>query len=435
MVQDRRHQLTERQFGLLAIGGTVGAGLFLGVGEGLRTAGSALLLLFAIAALLAWAVTHALGELVMAKGLAATYLEAAGAILGRRLMFVQGWGYWSAAILACMAQLTGAGLILHGIIHTPVWLSALIALGALALIQRLSVHAVGQVEVWLTSIKVATLVLILLLGIVALLHPLWEGSPGLDGIVGSGRTRAPGSSWLRATPLALFSFGNAEIIGIAAAELEQGAGRLRRAIRNFILRLAVLNLGVAAAVLVLIPMAALPKEESPFVTVFVRCGLPYAHEVIAVILISVMISSCNSCLYGANRVLEALAAQGCAPRALTVRNARGAPAYALGLTLVGVVLAIVLHVFVPTKAFGLLLAAAAIFGLANWTLILIAHLKLRRGAAPGDILALAGVGAAAVEITLQPAFTLATGLALAILSALALLFGLKLPVTCRRGAA
>ncbi len=401
------------------LGGVLGAGIFLGIGDGLRDAGAGMMVLFALAASLAWLVTRALGALALAQGGGVSFVTTTMAHLGRRTAFVQGWGYWGAAVLACTAQLTAAGTLLSAWVPLPPWAAALTGLVLAAALNRLRVDVFGAVEAGLSACKVALISLVMLLAVISGLR--WGGAP--SALLAPAMWVPRGvSGWLSALPLALFAFGNVELVGLAALDLADAKRTLKRTIVRVVLSLAILYVGVTAALLVLLPPHSLELPANPFALVLAHAGVPGAAPVIDALLIWVMISSCNACLYGATRVIRALAAERCAPAMLMISNAQGAPGAATVLTAASVGLAVLLGATLPGRLLLPLMAGAAMLGLVNWSLFLLAHCKLQAGPrAWPDLAGLAAIMAALALMASQPALHIATGVVVVSIAGLAAL--------------
>ena len=424
--------LSEGQAGLLALGGTIGAGLFLSIGDGLRSAGTGLPLLFAGGALLAYAVTRALAELAASLGGRVTFVTLSARFLGRRVAFAQGWGYWASAILACMAQLTAMGVFARALWPVPAWLVAPAALLVLTGVNRLDVRLFGSIEAGLAAIKVTVLALVILLGAVALASPAMLPGAGAGRLARESLLPAGFSGLLAAVPLVLFAFGNSELIALASADLDDARHILGRTVRRFMARLALLHIGVAAALLLLIPHVDLSPAESPFVTLLARANIAGGGAIMNVVLIWVMLSSCNACLYGAARALRALADEACAPAWLAREAANGSPANAIGLSMLAVATLMGVSALASGELFALLLGAAATLGLLNWALFLLAHRRFRVAAsrpAHASSAALAGIAAALLAIATPPPLRSSAATAIAAMALLALVARLRTDVT------
>ncbi|MGC1301224.1 MAG: amino acid permease [Caulobacteraceae bacterium] len=373
--------LSKRQLEFIAFGGSIGAGLFLGVGQGIRLAGPGMLLAYATAGLMVFIVARGLGEMALADGKPDVFLRYTERYIGPMAAFVQGWSYWICCVLICMAELTAAALFMaQWFPNLPGWITEFTGLALVFAINRSSVRVFGEVEFWISLVKIVTIVGFLILGLFLLsglggakipgasVSNLWEHGGWLPKGVGG---------VLTALPLALFAFGGSELIGIAAAEAETPTRAVPKAINGVLIRLGVFYLGTTAVLLCLEPWNSVPTDSSPIVQVLARIGVPAAANLMNVVLISAVLSSCNSILYAATRTLKVLGAIGGAPGGLAKVNVHGAPEVAGRLIVVVIALGLISTRFLPHGVFGLLLTTVAIIALVNWALFLIANLRFR----------------------------------------------------------
>jgi L-asparagine transporter-like permease len=445
------HQLSARQLEFIALGAAVGSGLFIGVGQGIRIAGPGILVAYLIAGLMVFIVARCLGEMALADAPPKVFTTYTERYVGPRSAFVQGWSYWIICVLVCTADLTAAGLFVRlWLPKLPLWIPELAGLTLVFAVNRLRVRVFGEVEFWISLLKIVGIGAFLLLSVALLMSPtprlpgssisnLWtQGGflpKGLLGVVA-------------ALPVALFAFGGSELIGIAAAEAERPERSLPRATNGLLFRLALFYMGTTLALVCLEAWRDVPVDSSPIVDVLRRTGVPAAATMMNAILVSAVLSSCNSTLYAGARVLRVLGEGGAAPKRLSKLNANGVPALASGVTLGAVATAILLGRFLPNGLFGLLMAMAAVIVIANWTLFLVAHLRFqrlrkaegeRRFAAPGApwstvavlVLIVGTMIVALGDSGLRLGALLATG----VLLSLAMVATLRTPRTSAAGAA
>ena len=376
----RGYSLTRRQLEFLTIGGTVGAGLFLGIGQGIHLAGPAVIVAFLLAGAAVFVVARCLGDMALDVRGAATFVRTTRLNLGRRTAFVEGWSYWACVVLTCMAELTGAGMLIGAWIPAvPPWTAALAALILLSTLNRMGVRTFGEIEFWMALLKIVACIAFLILGLQVCLK--FESVPGtgLANLWKDGGFLPNGwRGLILALPAAVFAFGGTELIGLAAAEADDPARSIPRAINAIVIRLALFYVGVTVALLVVLPWRTIPTTGSPFVLFLARLGFRSASGIMGIVLISAVLSSCNSCLYGSTRVLKSLADEGLAPPFLSRRNRRGAPGPSLAWCMAVIACAIGVEGLLSSRLFAILLTAAAITGLVNWAIFVMAHLHFRR---------------------------------------------------------
>jgi len=382
MTDGLRRELSTRQVEFLAMGGTVGAGFFVGSGQGLHMAGPMLGLAYGVCGLVVFIIARCLGELSIADPAQGSFVGHIDRQLGPAFAFVSGWSYWLTAVLVCMAELTAVGLLLHAWFPgLPQWIPAFLVMALLFAVNQSAVRIFGESEFWLAILKIGTIVVFLLLGLLAALLPghLGLGDAGVANIWRFG-TGAGGSvaGFCAVLPVALFSFGGVELFSMAAAETADPVRTLPRAVNGLLFRVIVFYLGATAALLVLMPWPLSVPGTSPFVSVLQRLHVPAAAALLNVVLISAVVSTCNSMLYGATRTLRTLALGGHAPARWAEVGRRGVPVTASRISVAVVSAVIVLNYLLPSEIFGLLLGMTAIVVTANWTLIVVAHLRFRR---------------------------------------------------------
>jgi len=374
--------LKNRHLQLMAFGGAIGAGFFLGSGAAIRQAGPALLIAYLLAGCMIYLIMRALGELTLAYPSPGSFAAYTTRFIGPLAGFITGWSYWLACLLVGVAEITGIGLLLHRYYpNVPQWVPALCATVMLYAINMRTVKSFGESEYWLSMIKVITLIAVLLCGLDVLIFKIGTVGPHAHignlwqhgGILPTG---FPGL--LTALPLVIFSFGGTEVIGLAAAETDKPEHTLPRAINGVFSRIILFYVGSLAIVMMLYPWNSIDPKDSPFVLVLKQAGFAAAAEALTFVAISAFFSSSNTALYGSSRILHALASAGDAPTRLQALNKRNIPY--LSVTLSGAVLmfGVVFNYLIPDEIFGYLLSAVAWITLWMWTSIMLSHFSYWR---------------------------------------------------------
>ncbi|MGA5132809.1 amino acid permease [Streptomyces olivoreticuli] len=373
--------LRPRHLTMLALGGVIGAGLFVGSGTGLRVAGPAIIVSYALAAGLALLVMRMLGELAAnmpASGSFSVYAERA---LGKWAGFTAGWLYWWVTVIAIAIELIAASSILHQWLPAvPQWTFALVALAVFTIANMLSVASFGEAEFWFAGIKVAAIIAFLALGVTAMCGALpGVHSPGLDNITGHGGFVPQGWNSIVAGLLAVvFAFGGMEVITMAAAESGDPARSVTKAVNSAIWRISLFYLGSIAVIVALLPWDSAEPGRSPYVAVLDRLGVPGAGRLIEVVVLIALLSAMNANLYGASRMAHSLAARGAAPRALLRTSRRGAPRLAVAASAAFGFCSIALDHAWPERILPFLAKAMGGAMLFMWLTVAVAHLVLRR---------------------------------------------------------
>ena len=371
-----------RQLEFLAIGSAIGSGLFVGSAQALRTAGSSLLLAYAICAAAVYLVARCLGEMTLAFPREESFVDHVGRQLGTVASLVSGWGFWSTLVLIGMAELTAIGLLAHALVPAlPQWASTAVAFVVLILTNLAPVNRFGTAEVIMSSLKVLVILVFMGLALIVAIDParLALRDAGLKNIwVPGGLFPGGWRGLLQTLPVALFSFGGFELISLAAAETEAPGQAIPRAVNGLLLRFVIFYLGTAVSLLVLLPWNQMTPGISPFLVILQRLHFRAAAAFLDVVLISCILSSSNALLFAAGRVLRTLARQGAAPARLGRLSTTGVPAAGVLVSAVVIFGAIGLNAAVPKALFGVLMQLVAVITAVNWILIITAELVFRR---------------------------------------------------------
>jgi amino acid transporter, AAT family len=381
--------LRNRHIQLIAIGGTIGVGLFLGSARAIHDAGPGLLLAYALGGIVIFFMMRALGELLTYRPVAGSFASYAEEFCGPFSGFVTGWTYWFLWVTMAMAELTAIGVyIRYWLPDFPQWLPALIALGVLYGANLLAVRVFGELEFWFALIKVITIMALILAGLaVILLH------------VGKfGTTASFSNLWthggflpfgvrgvLLTMQIVTFAYSGVELIGVTAGEAQDPQRALPRATNGIIVRILVFYLGALAVIMALVPWDELSPTVSPFVYVFQKLGVAGAASIITLVVITAASSSCNSGLFSTGRMLWTLAQRGHAPRAFASLNERHVPAAGIHLSAAVMLIGVVLNYVVPKDAFVWITSIAVIGTLWTWGIIMVSHLKYRQAVRAGRV--------------------------------------------------
>jgi amino acid transporter, AAT family len=380
--------LRNRHIQLIAIGGTIGVGLFLGSAKAIHQAGPGLLLAYAVCGVAIFFILRALGELLTYRPVAGSFATYAEEFCGPFAGFVTGWTYWFLWVVMAMAELTAIGIyVRYWFPDVPQWLPALIALILLYGANLLAVRVFGELEFWFALVKVVTIVALILAGLaVIMLHVgsfaatasfanLWSHDGGFlpFGITGV----------LLTLQIVTFAYSGVELIGVTAGEAQDPLRALPRATNGVILRILIFYLGALTIIMSLVPWEQLSPTVSPFVFVFSKLGVPGAAGIITVVVITAASSSCNSGLFSTGRMLWSLAQRGQAPRAFATLNSRHVPAAGIHLSAAVMLLTVVLNFLVPKEVFTWVTSIADIGTLWTWGIILVSHRNYRRAVSAG----------------------------------------------------
>ncbi|MCS5735807.1 amino acid permease [Herbiconiux daphne] len=387
-----RASLKPRQVQMIAIGGAIGSGLFLGAGGQLASAGPALVFVYALCGLFAFFILRALGELVLHRPSSGSFVSYAREFLGEKYAFAAGWMYFLTWATGSIVDVTAIALYLHywsAFTVVPQWALALVALVVVLGVNLLAVKVFGELEFWFALVKVSALVIFLVIGVI-FLSAGWpvtvdgdQISTGLTMIATHGGLLPNGILPLVVVGQGvIFAYAAIEMVGTASGEMADPQKQIPRAINTVIIRIAVFYVGSIALLALLLPSTAYSASESPFVTFFSSIGSPEAGAIAGslmnFVVLTAALSSLNAGLYSTGRILKSMSFNGAAPRFVGRMSRSGVPYGGILLTATFTLVGVGLNAIVPQQAFEIVLNIAALGVIAAWATILLAHWALYR---------------------------------------------------------
>ncbi|WCC80277.1 amino acid permease [Cutibacterium equinum] len=383
--------LKNRHLQMIAIGGSIGTGLFLGTGGRLAQGGPGLALSYAVCGIFAFLMVRALGEMAIRRPSSGAFVSYAREFMGERGAYVTGWFFFLDWAVTVMADITAVALYLHywrAFQPVPQWVLALIALAAVFTLNMLSVKVFGEAEFWFAAIKVAAIVAFMIAAIWAVVTgaPVGHDTAGFHNMSAHGGFFPKGFMPVVALTLGvIFAFGGTEMVGVAAGEAKDAAKILPKAINSMILRIFVFYVGSVVLMTLVLPYTAYSDGESPFVTFFTRIGIPHAGDVIQIIVLTAALSSLNAGLYSTGRTLRSLAMAGEAPKVAAKLNRHHVPAGAIVITTSLGLLGVALNAFLPGSAFDIVINLAGIGIAGTWCMVLLTHTRFLRQVKRGEV--------------------------------------------------
>ncbi|OXM44059.1 amino acid permease [Amycolatopsis alba] len=383
--------LKPRHVNMIAIGGAIGTGLFLGAGGRLAQAGPALAIVYAVCGLFAFFVVRSLGELILYRPSSGAFVSYAREFMGEKGAFVAGWMHFLNWSTTGIADITAIALYAHfWSFFTPIpqWVLALIALAVVLALNMVSVKLFGEMEFWFAIIKVAALVTFMGIGIFLLVtqQPIDGQVPGFSLLSDHGGIFPAG-----VLPMVLivqgvvFAYASVELVGVAAGETENPRKIMPKAINSIMWRIGIFYVGSVVLLAMLMPWSSYSKSESPFVTVLSHVGVPQAGNVMNLVVLTAALSSLNSGLYSTGRILRSMSLAGSAPKFTGVMNKNHVPYGGILLTSAVCVIGVGLNAVVPSQAFEIVLNFAAVGILGTWAIIVLSHLLFVRKAKLGEV--------------------------------------------------
>ncbi|MGA5353956.1 amino acid permease [Streptomyces thermodiastaticus] len=381
--------LKHRHINMIAIGGAIGTGLFLGAGGRLHNAGPALALAYLICGVFAFFVVRALGELVLYRPSSGSFVSYAREFLGEKGAYVAGWMYFLNWSTTGIADITAVALYAHYwsfFSPLPQWLLALIALAIVLTVNLISVKIFGEMEFWFSIVKVVTLVAFMLISIFLLVtrHEVDGFTPGLSVIADHGGFLPHGvMPVILVMQGVIFAYAALELVGVAAGETAEPEKVVPRAVNSIMWRVGLFYVGSVVLLALLLPGSVYSADESPFVTVLSKIGVPAAGDVMNLVVLTAAMSSLNSGLYSTGRILRSMAMAGSAPKFTRVMSRSQVPYGGILLTCGICVLGVGLNYLVPSEAFEIVLNVASLGIVSTWVIIMICHMIFVRRARAG----------------------------------------------------
>lgn len=391
--------LQNRHIQLIALGGAIGTGLFLGSAGVLKSAGPSMILGYAIAGFIAFLIMRQLGEMIVEEPVAGSFSHFAHQYWGGYAGFLSGWNYWVLYVLVGMAELTAVGkYIQFWWPEVPTWATAAAFFVLINAINLFNVKVFGETEFWFALIKVVAIIGMIILGLYLLVSGNGGEQAAVSNLWAHGGFFPNGLTGLvMVLAIIMFSFGGLELVGITAAEAEEPKKVIPKAINQVIWRILIFYIGALSVLLMLYPWDKLletlntagdPYSGSPFVQIFSLIGSDTAAHILNFVVLTAALSVYNSGVYCNSRMLYGLAEQGDAPKVLMAVNRRGVPVLAIGVSALITLLCVVVNYLAPQQALEMLMALVVAGLVINWAMISLSHLKFRqslmaRGIEPG----------------------------------------------------
>lgn len=373
-----KRDLKNRHVQLIAIGGTIGTGLFLGSGKAIQLAGPSIIFAYLIVGIAIFFIMRALGELLLSNAGYQSFTDFANDYIGPWAAYVTGWTYWFCWIMTAMADIIAVGVYVRYWFDIPQWIPALLCLVILLALNLMTVKLFGELEFWFALIKVITILALIAIGIVMLIigfqsengsvtvKNLWENG-GLfpNGITG----------FLYSFQMVVFAFVGVELVGVSAAETNNPKKNIPSAINKIPLRILFFYFGALFMILAINPWKQLNASDSPFVQVFSLVGIPIAAGIINFVVLTSAASACNSGLFSTSRILYNLSKHDQGPASFSKLSKNHVPGNALFTSAIVLSVGALLSKLIPEQAFSIVTTISAICFIWVWSIILISHIR------------------------------------------------------------
>ncbi|KAB2766230.1 D-serine/D-alanine/glycine transporter [Brucella anthropi] len=377
--------LSNRHLQLIAIGGAIGTGLFMGSGKTISLAGPSILLVYAVIGFMLFFVMRALGEILLSNLEYRSFADFAGDYLGPWAQFFTGWTYWLCWIVTGVADVVAvSGYVSFWFPELALWIPALGLIFTLLALNLPTVRNFGEIEFWFALIKIVAIVGLIIAGVYMLstgftlpngsqasVAHLWNhGGFFPNGFLG----------FVAGFQIAVFAFVGIELVGTAAAETKDPERNLPKAINSIPIRVVLFYLGALFVIITVIPWDQVDPNSSPFVAMFSLAGLGIAAHVVNFVVLTSATSSANSGIYSTSRMIYGLATSKLAPKALAKLNKRQVPVNSLFFSCVFLLAGVVLLYAGQSiiEAFTIVTTISALLFIFIWSIILASYLQYRR---------------------------------------------------------
>ena len=376
--------LTARHIRFMALGSAIGTGLFYGSASAIQMAGPAVLLAYLIGGAAVFMVMRALGEMAVHNPVAGSFGQYASTYLGPMAGFILGWTYAFEMIIVCIADVTAFGIYMgFWFPEVPRWIWVLGIVFLIGGLNLCNVKVFGEMEFWLSLLKVGAIVAMILAGLGIMAFGL--GQAGGDHVVGvsnlfeHGGFLPNGAGGLIASfAVVMFAFGGIEIIGITAGEAKDPQQVIPKAINAVPLRILLFYVLTLFVLMCLYPWPQIGSQGSPFVQIFSNLGIGSAAALLNVVVISAAISAINSDIFGAGRMMYGLAQQGQAPRGFARLSSQGVPWLTVVVMGAALLIGVLLNYLIPENVFLLIASIATFATVWVWLMILVTQVAMRR---------------------------------------------------------
>ena len=380
MAKQLQRELNNRHIQLIAIGGAIGTGLFLGSGQTISLTGPSLLFTYMLIGIVLFAFMRALGELLLSNSKFNSFVDIANEYLGPFGGFVIGWTYWVCWIVSSMSDLTAMGqYFAYWYPQVPHWLTVLFIVLLLISFNLLGARLFGELEFWFSIIKVVTIITMVIVGLVLIFLSFKTeyGHASFGNLIHHGGMFPHGAAgFLMSFQIAVYSFIGIELIGVTAGETKNPEKTIPKAINNVPIRILLFYIGGLLVIMSVIPWFKVDPDSSPFVKLFTLIGVPFAAGIVNFVVLTAAASATNSGIYSNSRILFGLAKQGLGPKALTKTNSNGVPYLSMFVSSITLLIAALLNFIFPDaiKLFIYVTTLSTVLFLVVWGMIIVSYI-------------------------------------------------------------
>ncbi len=380
--QNLSRGLKNRHVQLLAIGGAIGTGLFLGSGRSIHLAGPSILFAYMITGAICFFIMRALGELLLSNLNYHSFVDFVYDYLGERAAFITGWTYWFCWISLAMADITAAGLyVQYWFPNIAQWVPSLIILVILLIMNLMTVKLFGEMEFWFALIKVIAIMSLIILGTFMIIKGFSTdaGASSFTNLWSHGGWFPNGASgFILSFQMVVFAFTGIELVGLTAGETENPEEVIPKAINNIPIRIIIFYIGALLVIMSIYPWNSINPDKSPFVQVFATVGIAAAASIVNFVVLTSAASACNSGIFSTSRMVYSLAKEDNAPESMKKLTSNQVPFNATIFSTIVILISVILNYIMPEGVFILITSISTFCFIFIWAIIVICHMKYRK---------------------------------------------------------
>ena len=380
--QNLSRGLKNRHVQLLAIGGAIGTGLFLGSGRSIHLAGPSILFAYMITGIICFFIMRALGELLLSNLNHHSFVDFVYDYLGERAAFITGWTYWFCWISLAMADVTAAGMyVQYWFPNIAQWVPSLIILMILVIMNLTAVKLFGEMEFWFALIKVIAILALIIICTFMIIKGFSTdaGASSFKNLWSHGGWLPNGvNGFILSFQMVVFAFTGIELVGLTAGETENPEVVIPKAINNIPLRIIIFYVGALLVIMSIYPWNSINPDSSPFVQVFAAIGISAAASIVNFVVLTSAASACNSGIFSTSRMVYSLAKENNAPESMKKLTSTQVPSNATIFSAAVILISVILNYIIPEGVFVLITSISTFCFIFIWAIIVICHLKYRK---------------------------------------------------------
>ncbi len=383
--QGKLHRgLEARHIELIALGGTIGVGLFMGAASALKWAGPSVLLAYIVAGIFVFFIMRSMGEMLYMEPVTGSFAVYAHKYMSPFFGYLTAWGYWFMWMAVGISEITAIGVyVQYWFPELPQWIPAIVCVALVALANLAAVRLYGEIEFWFAMIKITTIIVMIVVGVGIIFFGIGNHgqATGFANLTGHGGFLAGGwKGLLFALCLVAASYQGVELVGITAGEAKNPKITLRRAINNILWRILIFYVGAIFIIVTIFPWNEIGTAGSPFVLTFAKIGITAAAGIINFVVLTAALSGCNSGMYSCGRMLYSLANNRQLPAWIGKVTASGVPAAGVTVSIFCLLLGSALNYVIPNpeKVFVYVYSASVLPGMVPWFVVLISQIRFRQ---------------------------------------------------------